>query len=262
VIDGAVRQGFEETKKRNQDFFARQAGNPSPPAGAITSTEGKPERPRWLETDSTSEVGIGDRVVAIGAPLGLESTVSEGIVSAVRDFGTTHVIQTTASISPGSSGGPLLNEYGKVVGITAATLRNGQNLNLAISSRHVATLLSQGRPMSLSAMLTETLVSDPVGQTTVFVPARQATTLQFVVAQQQGATLEGSYTISGGMGRDAGVWIVGPNNNVVVNSGRVSGYGQVKQKLAPGQYSIVFDNRFSMMSGKSISPDLRLVYYR
>jgi len=53
-----------------------------------------------LPTETTEEPKVGDRVVAIGAPLGLENTVSEGIVSALRDAGTIHIIQTTASISP------------------------------------------------------------------------------------------------------------------------------------------------------------------
>jgi S1-C subfamily serine protease len=58
-----------------------------------------------LETEITELVSVCDHVVAIGAPLGLESTVSEGIVSATRDVNRTHIVRTTASISPGSSGG-------------------------------------------------------------------------------------------------------------------------------------------------------------
>ena len=49
---------------------------------------------------------------------------------------------------------------------------------------------------------------------------------------------------------------------MVVNSGRVSGYGQFKQRLQRGAYVIVFDNRFSTFSSKSVSPDLKLTYYR
>ena len=48
----------------------------------------------------------------------------------------------------------------------------------------------------------------------------------------------------------------------VVNSGRVSGYGQFKQRLGRGGYVILFDNRFSAFSSKSVSPDLKLTYYR
>ena len=73
--------------------------------------------PYYLDTQDAEVETVGDRVVAIGAPLGLESTVSEGIVSALRNVNGTHIIQTTTSISPGSSGGPLLNEYGRVIGL-------------------------------------------------------------------------------------------------------------------------------------------------
>src|ERR1039458_3483531 len=96
-----------------------------------------------LQTETLDDPKVGDRVVAIGAPLGLESTVSEGIVSAIRNAGTMHIIQTTASISPGSSGGPLLNEYGKVIGLTTSTVLNGQSLNFVVSARHISELLSR-----------------------------------------------------------------------------------------------------------------------
>jgi len=214
-----------------------------------------------LSTETIEEPKVGDRVVAIGAPLGLESTVSEGIVSAIRNAGTMHIIQTTASISPGSSGGPLLNEYGKVVGLTTATVLNGQSLNFVVSARHISELLSRRQPISLEAMLEQTKVSDPVAATTIMVPARNAMQVSFMVNSQQGATLEGTYTITGGSGADVGVALTGPTG-VVVNSGKVSGYGQFKQRLPRGKYTILFDNRFSTFTSKSVSPDLKLSYYK
>lgn len=216
---------------------------------------------RALSTDVVEQVKVGDHVVAIGAPLGLESTVSEGIVSAVREGGGLHVIQTTASISPGSSGGPLLNDYGKVVGLTTANIVNGQNLNFVIGSRHITELLSGKRHMSLSEMLNETKVTDPLPASTISVAARNAVQLSFNVNGQQGATLEGSYTVSGG-GNDVGVVLVAAGGTIIVNSGRVSGAGQFRQRLSRGQYSIVFDNRFSTFTSKSVSPDLKLIYYK
>jgi hypothetical protein len=215
-----------------------------------------------LETDSADPVKVGERVIAIGAPLGLENTVSEGIVSALRNLGGTSVIQTTASISPGSSGGPLFDEYGKVIGLTTATMKDGQNLNLAVGVQAVSDLLSHKRPVSLSDMLNETRVSDPLPASTIMVPARNAAQFQFIVNGQQGAVLEGTYTITGGRGNDVGVVLLGPGGTVVVNSGRVSGYGQFKQRLGRGGYVILFDNRFSAFSSKSVSPDLKLTYYR
>jgi S1-C subfamily serine protease len=76
---------------------------------------------------------VGDKVVAIGNPLGLEQTVSEGIVSALRNIENNRaVIQTTVPISPGSSGGGLFNSRGELVGLTAFTLQDSQNLNFAV----------------------------------------------------------------------------------------------------------------------------------
>lgn len=215
-----------------------------------------------LSTETIEEPKVGDRVVAIGAPLGLENTVSEGIVSALRNAGTMHIIQTTASISPGSSGGPLLNEYGKVIGLTTSTVRDGQSLNFVVSAKHVSGLLSRRQPMSLDEMLSQTQVSEPLAESTIMVPARNATQLSFTVNGQQGAVLEGTYTITGGSGRDVGVLLAGPGGSVVVNSGRVAGFGQFKQRLPRGKYAILFDNRFSTFSSKSISPDLKLTYYK
>lgn len=215
-----------------------------------------------LLTETVEEPKVGDRVVAIGAPLGLESTVSEGIVSALRNAGTMHIIQTTASISPGSSGGPLLNEYGKVIGLTTSTVLNGQSLNFVVSAKHVSELLGRKQPMSLDEMLSQTQVSEPLAESTIMVPARNATQLSFTVNGQQGAVLEGTYTITGGSGRDVGVALAGPNGSVIVNSGRVAGFGQFKQRLPRGKYTILFDNRFSTLSSKSVSPDLKLLYYK
>lgn len=84
-----------------------------------------------------SGVFAGDTVVAIGNPLGLESTVSTGIISALRESDGYTIYQTTAPISPGNSGGPLLDEHGQVIGINTATIPDGQNLNFAIPIDYV-----------------------------------------------------------------------------------------------------------------------------
>lgn len=84
---------------------------------------------------------VGERIIVYGSPLGLENTVSDGIVSAVReipDFGK--IIQITAPISPGSSGSPVLNMKGEVIGIATFQMVEGQNLNFAIPSERIANL--------------------------------------------------------------------------------------------------------------------------
>lgn len=74
----------------------------------------------------------GQRVVAIGSPLGLFNSVSDGIIAGFRVIDEVNMIQFTAPISHGSSGGAVLNLYGEVIGISTAGLNEGQNLNLAV----------------------------------------------------------------------------------------------------------------------------------
>ncbi|MBW1973407.1 MAG: tetratricopeptide repeat protein, partial [Deltaproteobacteria bacterium] len=82
---------------------------------------------------STSLPKVGERIIVIGSPLGLEQTVTDGIVSAVRKipaFGW--IIQITAPLSPGSSGSPVINMKGKVIGVASFRMIKGENLNFAI----------------------------------------------------------------------------------------------------------------------------------
>jgi tetratricopeptide (TPR) repeat protein len=84
---------------------------------------------------------VGERIFIIGTPLGLEKTVSDGIVSALREipgFGT--IIQVTAPISPGSSGSPVVNMKGEVIGVATFFVMAGQNLNFAIPGERIAGL--------------------------------------------------------------------------------------------------------------------------
>ncbi|WP_303841717.1 S1C family serine protease [Selenomonas ruminantium] len=91
---------------------------------------------------NSDKVRQGDRIYAIGYPLGLSNTLSDGIVSArYADLGVDY-LQITAAISPGSSGGALLNSRGQVVGVVCAYYDGGQNLNVAITSNTLKNLYS------------------------------------------------------------------------------------------------------------------------
>lgn len=80
----------------------------------------------------------GERVYAIGAPRGLELTISEGIVSSLREVDGGRIIQTTAPVSPGSSGGGLFDTQARLVGIITFQRGDGQNLNFALPAEWIA----------------------------------------------------------------------------------------------------------------------------
>jgi len=95
---------------------------------------GRVERPSGLHAlplGPSSRLGIGDRVAIISSPRGLSNTVADGLVSAIRDDQGQRLIQITAPISPGSSGGPVFDASGRVVGIATLQMSEGQNLNFA-----------------------------------------------------------------------------------------------------------------------------------
>jgi hypothetical protein len=101
---------------------------------------------------------IGEPVVAIGNPMGFEGTVSEGILSGIRSMDDETVrYQVTAPISPGSSGGPILNAAGEVIGIATFIWKEGQNLNFAVPADELGRLWSErgdAQPLDLAAAAT------------------------------------------------------------------------------------------------------------
>lgn len=89
---------------------------------------------------NSNNVQIGEKVIAIGNPLGLQFSVSEGIVSAVHRTGPSQLesyIQTDAALNPGNSGGPLINKKGEVIGINNFKIGIGENLGFALESNYI-----------------------------------------------------------------------------------------------------------------------------
>ena len=104
----------------------------------IARTSLKSTQPSLLGDSDT--ITIGEDIVAIGNPAGLEGTVSKGIISGVRAVDDIKFIQITAPISPGSSGGPVFNLAGKVIGVATAYLAYGQSLNFATPINYLKSL--------------------------------------------------------------------------------------------------------------------------
>ena len=97
----------------------------------------------WVPLGDPDVLGVGERVFAIGSPLGLERTVTEGIVSTkTRQLQGELYMQTTAQINPGNSGGPLFNLRGEVVGVTNMKLAFGEGLGFAIPVSRVKYFLN------------------------------------------------------------------------------------------------------------------------
>lgn len=95
-----------------------------------------------LTLASNGPPAVGDEVYVAGNPEGLEGTFSQGIVSSIRQINHVRYIQITAPLSPGSSGGPVLNRRGQVVGVATAGLSSGQNLNFAVPVSYLSPLVA------------------------------------------------------------------------------------------------------------------------
>jgi S1-C subfamily serine protease len=131
VIEGAnriqVKLGASDT-----NYQAKVVGTDPASDLALLEVEAPAEQLHPLTLGHSSEMEVGDPVVAIGNPFGLDRTVTSGIVSALQrqieapdGFSITNVIQTDAAINPGNSGGPLINSAGEVIGINSQIATGG-----------------------------------------------------------------------------------------------------------------------------------------
>jgi serine protease Do len=101
----------------------------------------------------SDDLAVGNAVYAIGTPQGLELTMTEGIVSSLRDSGEGYgVIQTSAAISPGSSGGGLFNDRGELVGITSFRIKGGESLNFAVPVNYLRGMLGTTAKFTLTEL--------------------------------------------------------------------------------------------------------------
>jgi S1-C subfamily serine protease len=119
---------------------------------------------------NSSTVKTGDHVTALGAPLGLESTLTDGIISAVREAGSFRVFQTSAPVSHGSSGGPLFDDYGDVVALAVSTVEAGENLNFAVPIDSAKALLKSEHQTTFAELLASTTVHQPILTSSLSVP--------------------------------------------------------------------------------------------
>jgi serine protease Do len=127
-----------------------------------------------LKLGDSDAMSAGDQVVAIGNPLGVfDYSVTSGLISQVRPVCSPDavaaghckqeltVLQISAAISPGSSGGPLFNQFGEVVGVTTAIITAGQNINLAVPGNYLKPLVAAHASMTPAQFAKETKSEEP-----------------------------------------------------------------------------------------------------
>lgn len=138
VVDGALR--IQVTLADGRDIPAQVVGNdPETDVAVVRITPPNGVRLPTAKLGDSDHLRVGQLVVAIGSPAGLQSTVTAGIVSALHrtlpGYGgrlIEDIIQTDAAVNPGNSGGPLVNSSGEVIGINVAVLQQTQGLSFAI----------------------------------------------------------------------------------------------------------------------------------
>ena len=110
----------------------------------------------------SNTVEVGNTVFSIGSPLGLQNTLSQGLVSGIREMDGYRLFQMSAPISPGSSGGPVFDSNGEVIGIAVLTIEGGQNLNFAIPIDYARGMLNMLQPQPLSSIYEPEPVPDVI----------------------------------------------------------------------------------------------------
>ena len=137
---GATLSAHVEVTAPELDIAVMRVSSPDPNQPTLTMGSGIHAR-------------AGQEVITLGTPLGLQNTVTRGIVSAVREVGGLTLVQTDAAVNPGNSGGPLLDRAGEVIGITSMGMRSAvaQGLSFAIAIEHAQALLAGRRPTPSAA---------------------------------------------------------------------------------------------------------------
>jgi len=150
ITNNHVVEGADEIKVKladGREFKAKVVGRDSKTDLALIKISSLFKDLPTLPLGDSDKIRVGDWVLAIGNPFGLEHTVTQGIISATgRVIGSgpyDNFLQTDAPINPGNSGGPLINLKGEVVGINTAIVATGQGIGFAIPSNMAKTVISQ-----------------------------------------------------------------------------------------------------------------------
>lgn len=148
VVTGAdvIHVTMDDKNGKSKNFKAALIGSDEDTDLALLKIDGGKDLP-FLVFGNSDNLKVGEWLLAIGNPFGLDHTVTAGILSAmgrnIRSGPFDNFLQTDASINPGNSGGPLLNMSGEVVGINTAIIASGQGIGFAIPSNMAAKIIDQ-----------------------------------------------------------------------------------------------------------------------
>jgi len=191
-----------------------------------------------VQVGAVGALRTGQRVYAIGAPQGLDLTISEGIVSSLREVPGGTVIQTTAPVSRGSSGGGLFDASGRLVGIVTFQHRYGQNLNFALPADRI------GEMRARRASTGSTASSGEVGGSAGVASAQRA------ASDSPAVLIVGTWQCFGSVSGRSGTYTYGPDGTVtlVTNDGLRGGgrYGvagrSVRYSMSNGSFTYAIEH--------------------
>lgn len=154
VIEGRSKV---KVKLRNGEILAATVATVAKSVDlALLRLDSSPGDYSVLATGTTADIRVGQEVIAVGSPLGvLESTVTRGIVSAVRNVSGVTYVQTDAAMNPGNSGGPLIDRNGRVIGINTLGVKPAESLGFAVAIDHAIDLV-EGRVPQMSTVVADT----------------------------------------------------------------------------------------------------------
>ena len=214
--------------------------------------------PKPLSLGNSENVKTGQKVIAIGSPLGFQNTVSEGIVSGLRSG----LVQMSTPISPGSSGGPLLNAYGKVVGVAVASATQGQNLNFAVPVNWAKAYTESKSTRSLAEITRENTVTERILDGSVKVTAGETQGWTFMVDNSMGKPeVICSLKSEGGLTGNIEVWLLSDGKELY-KTGRVKST-EFRRRLASGHsYTLMLDNRGSEIFVRTVTGKILFRYVK
>jgi S1-C subfamily serine protease len=213
-----------------------------------------------LHLGDSDDLKVGQNVVAIGSPLGLQNTVSEGIVSGMRDGR----IQMSDPISPGSSGGAVLDSYGNVIGISVASVVAGQNLNFAVPINWAKAYLNSGTPRTFEEVTAENTVTNDLTDGSITVPSSQLKQWNFIVNPNvmSDAKVQGQISSTGGLDGKITLALYFGDQQQPLYLCRATNCVIDQTLSTGGSYRLLMDNRDSPIFARAVSGKLSMKFVK